>query len=134
MKYWNNIVIEGICFGREDKQGNNPCGRKYPTPFCLTNGGCPHFMWSESTERDAAFFVPLRQILWDKLKVVAHNVRQFFEWNFHDRWVNDKELEKFINSIEIVSDDHPSMKEWNEAQEKANRDFVKWFRKARKEW
>jgi len=38
MKHWTYVVVEGHCFGDEDENGNNPCGRNVPSPFCLGNG------------------------------------------------------------------------------------------------
>jgi len=137
MKHWTYVVVEGHCFGDEDESGNNPCGRNVPSPFCLGNGStkhCPHFAWtSDATERDAAFFVPLRKVAWDKLRAWwSEDVTWFFEYWFWRKWF-PKHYD-FMDDIKVIPDDDPSMKKWNDGQAKAQKDFEKWFPKAKKEW
>ena len=136
MKHWTYVVVEGHCFGEEDENGNNPCGRNVPSPFCLGNGSqkhCPHFAWtSDATERDAAFFVPLRKIVWDKFRAWIHeDVYWRLHWWFWGKWTYD---DSWLDEITVIGDDHPSMKKWNEEMAKAQKAFEKWFPKAKKEW
>lgn len=136
MKYWTYVVIEGHCFGDEDENGNNPCGRNVPSPFCLGNGNtkhCPHFAWtSDATERDAAFFVPLRKIVWDKLRAwITEDVYWKLRWWFWGKWTYD---DSWRDNIKVIDDDDPCMKKWNDRQTEARRDFEEWFPKAKKEW
>lgn len=135
MKYWTHVVVEGHCFGDEDENGNNPCGRRLPSPFCLGNGKtghCPHFAWSDAEERDAAFFVPLRKIVWDKLRAwITEDVLPKFQWWFWGKWTYD---DSWLDEIKVIGDDDPYMKKWKEQQRKQNKKFVKWFPKAVKEW
>lgn len=136
MKHWTYCVIEAHCFGKEDENGNNPCGRNVPSPFCLGNGQqkhCPHFAWTtDATERDAAFFVPLRKIIWDKLRAwVTEDIYWKLHWWFWGKWTYDN---SWMDEITVIDDDHPSMKKWNDEMAKAQKDFEKWFIKAKKEW
>lgn len=136
MKHWCFVVLEGHCFGDEDENGNNPCGRNVPSPFCLGNGQqkhCPHFAWTtDATERDAAFFVPLRKIIWDKLRAwVTEDIYWKLHWWFWGKWTYDN---SWMDEITVIDDDHPSMKKWNDEMAKAQKDFEKWFIKAKKEW
>jgi len=136
MKHWTYVVVEGHCFGDEDENGNNPCGRNVPSPFCLGNGSqkhCPHFAWtSDATERDAAFFVPLRKIIWDKFRAwVAEDVYWKLHWWFWGKWTYD---DSWINDIKVISDDDPIMQHFHEEERKAQVKFEKWFPKAKKEW
>jgi len=135
MKHWTYVVVEAHCFGDEDEDGNNPCGRNVPSPFCLGNGStkhCPHFAWSDAKERDAAFFVPLRKIAWDKFRAwITEDVYWKLHWWFWGKWTYD---DSWMGDIKVISDDDPSMKKWNDEQAKAQRDFDKWFPKAKKWW
>jgi len=135
MKHWSHIVCEGYCFGEEDENGNNPCGRNVPSPFCLTNGICPHFAWAEATERDAARFVKMRYILKDRAEIWAHEIWWKLRWWFWDRfWFNRRKVDEFFTNMKVVGDDDPSMQKWNEGKRKAQVKFEKWFPKAKKEW
>ena len=136
MKHWTYVVVEGHCFGDEDEKGNNPCGRNTPSPFCLGNGNtkhCPHFGWTnDATERDAAFFVPLRKIVWDKFRAwVIEGVVWWFEYWFWRKWFPVHY--HFMDDIRVVDDDDPSIKKWNDEQAKAQGDFETWFPKAKKD-
>jgi hypothetical protein len=138
MKYWSNVVVEGHCMGNEDEDGKNPCGRHVPSPFCLGNGRCgicPHFGWTDATERDAARFVPLRIILWDKIKIYAYEVWSHLEWFFWGQlWFNRRKMDEFFKSIEVIPDDDPCMVHFRKEEEKSQAKFEKWFPKAKKEW
>ncbi|MFA7101499.1 MAG: hypothetical protein WC196_07235 [Bacilli bacterium] len=132
MKYWTNVVIEGHCLADGD---DCPCGRRVPSPFCLTNGNCPHFGWSDSTERNAAFFVPLRSILWDKFKSTCNGAWNSLEWFFWGQlWFNRRKDDEFFERIKVIDDDDPCMQHFREEERKASNKFEKWFPKAKKEW
>uniref|UniRef100_A0A6M3L318 Uncharacterized protein n=1 Tax=viral metagenome TaxID=1070528 RepID=A0A6M3L318_9ZZZZ len=137
MKHWTYCVIEAHCFGDEDENGNNPCGRNVPSPFCLGNGStkhCPHFAWtSDATERDAAFFVPLRKIVWDKLRAwIVQDVGWWFEYWFFRKWKPYDD--SWLDEIKVIADDDPIMQKWHEEDRKQQLKFEKWFPKAKKEW
>lgn len=134
MKYWTHVVIEGHCFGGEEN-GKNPCGRHLPSPFCLGNGNtgrCPHFAWCDATERDAAFFVKLRLIIWDKLRGwTTGDALPRLRWLFWDKWTYD---DSWFDKIKVLGADDPIMKKFEEQRRKQDEKFVKWFPKAVKEW
>jgi hypothetical protein len=125
---WNHVVIEGVCLKNEA-----PCGRKHPTAFCLLEGHCPHFGWTESNEREASFWVPLRLILVDRIKELGEKFCQFFVWHFHDKW-HLKECEDFINSIPVLKDDDPTAIELRNAQAMRDEKFIEWIKKAKESW
>jgi hypothetical protein len=135
MRYWTNVCVEGHCLALGDIC---PCGRTAPSPFCLGNGrigSCPHYGWSDTTERNAAKFVPLRLILWDKLKIYWENACFQLEWWFWGQlWFNRRKDEEFFKDIKVMSDDDPIMVAWHKEEEKAQQKFEKWFVKAKKEW
>jgi len=135
VKYWTNVVIEGHCLAEGD---TCPCGRTVPTPFCLGNGKigtCPHFGWSDTTERNAAFFVPLRLILLDRFKSTCSDAWNTLEWFFWGQlWFNRRKMDAFFDSIKVVSDDDPCMAHFRKEEEKAQAKFEKWFPKAKKGW
>ena len=130
---WNNIVIEGFC-NADSKEGKYPCGQKYPTVFCLENGHCPCFMYAESTEREAAYFVPFRLILRDRLASVWESVTSRLNWIFWGQlWFNRRKVQAFFNSIPTVTrDDSPVVAEWEDSLAEAKDDFTEWFNKTDK--
>lgn len=135
MKYWTNVCIEGHCLAEGD---TCPCGRTVPSPFCLGNGHsgvCPHFGWSETTERRAAYFVPLRLVLIDKMRMCAEEVWSNLEWWFWGQlWFNRRKVAEFFDNIKVIDEDDPVMQEMREEDRKAQAKFEKWFPKAKKEW
>ena len=102
MKYWTNVVIEGHCLAEGD---TCPCGRTVPSPFCLGNGKigtCPHFGWSDTTERNAAFFVPLRLILLDRFKSTCSDAWNTLEWFFWGQlWLIDAKWMRFLIALKL---------------------------------
>lgn len=71
---WRHVVLEGYCFGEANEGGLYPCGRLTVSSFCLCNGLCPHFAYSQVPERDVAYFVPWHLVLWDKVAQVVKDV------------------------------------------------------------
>ena len=100
---WNNICIEGFCFG-ERIHNKYPCGNTYPTTFCLKNGICPHLGYGETTERDVATFVPFYLILKDRIAAWAED----FYWTIRSLlwdslWFNRIKVDEFFNSLKKTS-------------------------------
>jgi len=126
--------------GEEDENGNNPCGRNVPSPFCLGPGGmrhCPHFAWSDTTSRRAAYFVPLYLLVWDKLVIfVTETAYWKLRWWFWDcLWFNRRKIREFFDNIEVATKENcPCLVEWNEEERKLAIAFKRWFPKAKKEW
>ena len=135
MKYWTNVCVEGHCMSEGE---DYPCGRHVPSPFCLGTGRsgiCPHFGWSETTERRAAYFVKLRHFLWDRLNAYCYDVWSKLEWWFWGQlWFNRRKDAEFFDSIKVIDDDDPIMQKWHEEDRKQQLKFEKWFPKAKKEW
>jgi hypothetical protein len=129
---WNNICIEGLCFGNS-KDDKYPCGQKYPTVFCLEKGHCPHFAYSESSERDAAYFVPLRLILWDRFKSAIEGLSTSLNWFFWGQlWFNQKKIQKFLDNIGTATRENcPGVAKWEDSREKADKDFVSWLERTK---
>lgn len=140
---WTNVCVEGFCFG-EEKDGKYPCGRHVPSPFCLGNGrtgACPHFSWSDTTERMVAHFVPLRLIIWDKLKVwITETAYWKLRWWFWDcLWFNRRKVNEFFENIKVIGESgDPVELKWLAEEKvfeaKQDKRFEKWFPKAKKEW
>ena len=121
---WSNVVVEGYCFA-DSKDDKYPCGHTAPSSFCLENGHCPHFGYAESTERDAAFFVPLRLIVKDKMRSIGESLYWKLRWWLWVKWhYNPNWLEK----IPIAEDTT-----WEEDQERCNLLFPGWFAETEKE-
>ena len=136
MRYWTNVCIEGHCLADGD---DCPCGRHVPSPFCLGNGKtghCPHFGWTDTTERDAAKFVPIRLILKDKVIIWATNIRDRLEWIFWGQlWFNRRKIDEFFKNIKVATPENcPTVAKLEAEQKKNEEKFKKWFAKARKEW
>jgi len=138
MKYWTYVVIEGHCFGEEDENGHNPCGVDVPSPRCLGNGKsgmCPHFAWTPETEREAAFFVPIKLILKDKFIGLCHHIWDKIEWYaWGQLWFNRRKVREFFDNIEVVDDTNPSVQRWLKQQDKSQTQFEKWLPKVKKDW
>ena len=119
---WSHVVIEGFCFA-DTQDGVYPCGRNYPSTLCLgnTQGRCPHFAWADSDEREAASFVSLRLIIWDRLLLFKEDAYRKLQWWFWDKRFFDfeKEMAKY------KSEPCP---EWDEKQEKATAEFQEWIK------
>jgi len=117
---WRHVVVEGYCFAKD-----NPCGYGVVSSKCLANGHCPHFAYAESNEREAAYFVPLHLIAYDKLKYwVTEGLYWTLRWWLWDRLrFNRKKMEDFINSI-------PSARcpAWDNQLEEAKEKFPEWIK------
>ena len=137
MKYWTHVVVEGHCFGEEDKNNNNPCGRDVPSVFCLGDGvaeRCPHFMWANATERDAAHFVPFYLLLKDRCcdwgEKIGHDIRWWF-WG--QLWFNRRKVDEFFKNIKTVTaSESPMLAKLEKEEQKAQKKFDKWFIKVKK--
>ncbi len=130
---WSIIAIEGFCFG-ESKDERYPCGQKHPTSFCLSNDLCPHLAYSETSERDVALFVPIYQVLWDRIKLYFEKATGSLEWIFWEQlWLQQKKTKEFFESIKPSLENCPSFKEWEEKLDRANVEFGSWLKKALEE-
>jgi hypothetical protein len=99
-------------------------------------GRCPHFAWSDTTERNAAKFVPIRLILKDKIVMWSYEVWSHLEWWFWGQlWFNRRKMGEFFKSIKVATaENNPCVAEW-EAEQKANQEeFKVWFKEAKKVW
>ena len=133
---WNNVCVEGFCLGDKGEDDRYPCGMKYPTAFCLSNKYCPHFGYSETTERDVAHFVPIRIILWDRLKTfVTETAYWKLRWWFWDcLWFNRRKTREFFKNIPAATaEDCPALADMEKEEEANIRRFKKWLPKAIKE-
>ena len=128
---WNNIIIEAFCFG-DEVDGKYPCGQRHPTAFCLRNGSCPHLAYSESSERMAAYFVPFRLILKDKIAVLLEIIRSWlYCWFWANFWFNRRKTREFFDSIKVTKPgDYPEI---DTELERCNAAFPEWFKKAKEE-
>jgi hypothetical protein len=132
MYYWNTICVEGYCSGGQDEKELFPCGNKYPTSFCLKNNMCPLFMYVETTERDTAYFVPLRYILLDRLKQMLETLKEALLGVFKNyEYLSDNI--KFHTAEEIDPNIKRLIDEENLREEKLRQDFKPWFDKVLKE-
>jgi len=128
VKYWSHIVAEGYCFGKE----GSDCGRNVPSCFCLgdgINGYCPHFAWSDSTEREAAHFVPLLLILKDRMLELSSIAWSNVHWWLWDHlWFNRKKVMDSLNNISVATaSNSPVVAEWEDNQTKNEDAFKVWF-------
>lgn len=133
---WSNICVEGFCFGDKDNKGTYPCGQRWPTPFCLMNGQCPHLDWGETTERNVAHYTPLYLIVCDRIPIWVDNVYWRLRWWVWDRlWFNRRKTNAFFDSIPIVTGRNcPAVKKLEDEHKKSNELFPKWFHQATKDW
>lgn len=132
---WTNLCLEAFCFGDTDKQGNYPCGKNCPSYLCLENGHCPHFAYSETTERDVARFPKLRLIIWDRLGIWANDVYWKLRWWFWDcLWFNRRKVRKFFDDIKpISSKDCPLLAEYENGLKRNQQKFQEWFKQVANE-
>ena len=123
--YWTNVCIEGHCFAETNDKGYATCGGNVPSPFCLGMGGmksCPHFAWSDTTERDVAHFVHIHHIIKDKLGIWMADIWSIFCWWAWDGlWFNRRKVREFFNNIKVVTaEENPTIAEWEESADKHN--------------
>lgn len=118
---WNNIVIEGFCFGE------NKCGKSVST-YCLGKGHCPFFGYAESNEREVSLYVPLHLIIMDKLTVLIEDIYWKIRWYLWDQW-HGKEAEEFLESLSVVDcpewDEHLNISAEKYETWKASQDSIK---------
>lgn len=124
---WSNIVIEGHCLASWGKD-RSPCGQSYPTAFCLLSGHCPHLGYTVSSERDAALWVPIRIIVWDRIKIIADDLWNKVSWYVWHRWFFKKKWAEFRKNIKVA--ECPA---FDKAKQKSEDKFPKWLEKAKKE-
>ena len=117
---WNNIVIEGFCFAPV-KDGKYLCGQNYPTVDCLRNGICPCLMYSESSEREAAYFIPLRKIIWDRISSVIDDIKTNIWYYTHKH--------PAIKFDTVTSKECTELKEWEEYTDTREEEYKKWAAK-----
>lgn len=126
---WSHIVIEGYCFGIINNPSREPpCGQKAISSFCLLNGMCPHFSYCDSNKREAAIFVPLWAIIWDKIKCGVEGFYWKLRWYFWGRWFFQKEWREFEEYMKAHTGECPA---WNEQLTEAKDKFPDWFREAK---
>jgi len=132
---WTNICIEGFCFADTDEDGKAPCGNACTSNLCVMNGHCPHFAYSDTTERMVAHFTPIWLILKDRIPIWAEELYWKIRWIFWDRLsFNKRKVDEFFDSIPIATaENSPSVAEWDKEMELNNKKFDKWFRKVRAE-
>ena len=124
---WSNVVVEGFCFA-EYVAGKYPCDKPCPSTFCLRNHICPYFAWGESTERDAASFVPLHLIIWDKTRIwFSEELIPKLRWWFWNRWHKTEWPPKGIQLREVSSD---TADRWEKERKELDSKFSKWFEEA----
>ena len=122
---WSIVAVEGFC-GGDAHEGKYPCGRKYPTASCLEEGMCPFFGYSATTERDVAHFVPIAQILKDRIAYWASTAWANLQW-----WCwgqlpfNRRKVVEFFKRIPVAK----SCPEYNEQLRQATADFATWLEK-----
>jgi hypothetical protein len=91
---WSHICIEGFCFGEKD-DGTYPCGRWYPNVNCLNRGTCPYLGYAEATGREVAFFVPLYQLVWDRIASNLDHIWWHTRYYLWDKWFFHSSLDKY---------------------------------------
>ncbi len=124
---WRHVVIEGFCFGPEQEERICPCRRSYTSPFCLGDGSheaCPHFAWADTSEREAAQFVPLRLILRDRLLSFGESMYWKLHWWFWGKWRYDPDWIKRYPVAECPA--------WDKGQKEAEDKFPAWFKESSK--
>ena len=123
---WTNICIEGFCF----VDGDYPCGNDCTSHLCIKNGHCPHFAYSETTERNVATFPPFILILKDRLSMWAESIKDRLVGVFwHSLWFNRRKVDEFFKNMKSVSsDDCPELKEFENEKAEAENKFNKWFK------
>ncbi|KKK83984.1 hypothetical protein LCGC14_2787920 [marine sediment metagenome] len=135
---WSHIVIEAYCSYRFGKDKSPPCGLGYPSSFCLSNKICPELGYCKSDEREAALFVPLRLIIWDKTKSKASDVWWKIRYYAWDKWNINKRIEANKKMREIYAKTNVKKKSdfrTNDKEELAEQKekFKIWFKEAKKE-
>jgi len=126
---WSTVCVEGFCFGGE-VGGKYPCGKPCPSTFCLQNRTCPYFAWGESSEREAAYFVPLHLIVWDKVRIWWTEELLFkLRWWLWDKWHYDK---NWCEKIKALDPNDPIAVNLEKEREEQNSKFPKWFAEAKK--
>lgn len=73
--FWTHVVVEGYCLAPNNRCHRKPdarmagyqCLRRYDEKREETIEYCPHFHWGDSSEREAAIWVPLPLLIWDKI-------------------------------------------------------------------
>jgi hypothetical protein len=127
---WNTISIEGFCFA-DQQYDKYPCGQTAPSHFCLGihTGACPHFAFSNTTERDAAIFVPLRLLIWDRIKIWCRDIYDTLHWWFWGSlWFNRIKVDEFFRNIKVVSaEDSEVVSNWENNLNEAYKKFPMWF-------
>lgn len=126
MKFWTLLICEAYCSVDGD---TCPCGREAPSSFCLGDGQdrrCPYFSWVESDAREAASFVPIYVIVWDRIKRGFLDVVDTCSWWLWYKWMNH------VMSIPVVKCTDPYAIKYRAEQAKLKKCFASWFSKAKK--
>ncbi len=130
--HWTNVCVEGFCFGEEDEAGNAPCGKNSTSPYCLGDtdiGLCPHFAWSDTTEREVAYYPKFRLILWDRLKAwITDTAYWNLRWWLWDHlWFNRRKVDEFFDNIPVVTaEDCPAVAQMEKERRENQEKFVTW--------
>ena len=111
---WCHVVVEGFCFG------DRPCARERVSTFCMGHDGkhCPHFMFSDSNEREAAYWAPLHLIIWDKIR--EHHVWGNLAWHLWRRWFYKRP--EWMKDIKVV--ENPEI---DQQEEECRNAFPAWM-------
>ena len=135
---WSHIVVEAYCVRIWEKDKPPLCGLKWPTSFCLSNKICPELGYAKADEREAALFVPLKLIIWDKTKSTADNVWWKIRYYAWDKWTIDRRIESSKKMREIYTKTNVKKKSdfrTNDKEERAKQkeEFNTWFKVAKEE-
>jgi hypothetical protein len=122
---WRHVVVEAFCFAEEDHI--YPCGKSRISSVCFGADGkcCPNFGFTDSTEREAAYWVPLHLVVWDKLKVLPDKAYWKLRWLLWDQF--NRNNDKFFDDIDVIQPgEYPEM----DAEDRNRRKrFRRWIKK-----
>ncbi len=124
MGSWDHIVVEGICQAMDPE----PCGHG-PAPACLGSGDgtCPYLLWSPSTEREAAQYVPLRLVLWDRVAWGARDVGRTVKWHCWKRWTWQRKWDEFRAHMQLAEPGECA--EWDAYQDGLPAKYAEWAKR-----
>ena len=114
---WSHIILEGYCLAPKDGT-YLPCKRRTVSSFCLQDNMCPYFGYTDSNEKEAAYWVPLYQVVLDKAKSRITWLWDTISWYCWHKWFFKWE------EVEVSKRD-------NEKAEQQKRNFLEWFSKAK---
>ena len=99
---WNHIVVEAFC----TSWGTDlySCGKKSPGNFCLGDGDghCPYLAWGDSNCREAAWFVPFKYILKDKIQHWIETIYTNLHFYLYYKWFKLKKDIEWLHNIPSI--------------------------------